>query len=300
VSPAALYSVLMKRPFPMSAALAVAALCLLGQGPGEAQPTLTSDESSAEISPRYRVEVIVFRNVDFDPTEELLDVNKLDRKPLAPIPPVEKLYFDALSQLSLEWQVDEPIVGNAEAPRPLPPFSDDILAIDSFGRDPMEALNVRILSRDELKLTDVYRRLQRLAAYTPIVHGGWVQDSVSEEDAIPFDLARLGAVADLGTVRLHVSRFLHVTVDLKYRPALSPMLLTDPRASLGGPSSFGIGSDSLAEIDLGPLYTLHAERRILRGELNYIDHPAFGLVILIDREPEPDDGDDATSVRPAA
>jgi hypothetical protein len=290
----------MKRRFRISLALTVAACCLLQQEQGRAQPILPSNTPSAELTPRYQVEVIVFRNNDFDPTEELLDVNELGRKPPMPAEPVEKVYFDDLSRLEVQWQVEEPIEDASDGPRALPPYSDDILAIESFGRDPMEALNVRILSQDELELGDVYRRLDRLAAYTPLVHGGWVQDSVSEEDAIPFDLARLGAVAGLGTIRLHLSRFLHVTIDLKYRPTISPELRVAPDSSFGAISSLGSYSGSLAEIDLGPVYTLHAERRILRGELNYVDHPAFGLVILIDREPEPEEDDDTGSVRPAA
>lgn len=259
-----------------------------------AQDIIDADAAVEDAISRYQVEVIVFAHEDFDPGEELLDANLLSEEPLEPPPIPEKKYFDALSRLEVLKQVEAPILPDGGEPRQLPPFSDDLLAIETFADGGPSAANFRVLERDELQLIDAYRRIDRLSAYTPLLHGGWSQNSIDEENAVPFDLARLGGRSDLGTIRLHVSRFLHVTVDLQYRPLHArPPLVAAPVADSGFRNEFR---------DFSPVYKLHAERRILRGELNYIDHPAFGLVVLITLEPEPEDAesDEVDPARPAA
>ena len=78
-------------------------------------------------------------------------------------------------------------------------------------------LRVRLLRPDELQLGNEYRRLRALAAYRPLVHAGWVQPGLPEADAQPFDLTVLGAPNPSGTIRVHLSRFLHVKLDLSYQ-----------------------------------------------------------------------------------
>jgi hypothetical protein len=284
---------------PSSALAVLAFLTLFAGHASRAQPTAEPPESDRP--PRYQVEVIVFGHEDFDPSEEVLDWNALHGEEReAPTPPAKR-YFDALSRLELRRQVEAPIAARrGESDRALPPFSDDVLALEMFAGDGSSELNLRVLAPDELQLRDVYSRLDRLSAYEPLLHGGWAQDSVDEANAVPFDLSRIGARSDLGTIRLHVSRYLHVTVDLQYRPgALSLTASTGRVAALGGS---GLATQPASQPNLGPLYRLHAERRILRGEVNYIDHPAFGVILVITLEPEPPSagGDGTEGVRPAA
>src|SRR5690606_8728338 len=101
---------------------------------------------------------------------------------------------------------------------------DEAVAADPFGNHPGNAVapfRFRLLAQDELELTNLRRRLERVeSVYTPLVHGGWIQEGLPPEGAKPFDLAYLGTSTPSGTIRLHLnrlSRSLHLTLDLDYR-----------------------------------------------------------------------------------
>ena len=131
----------------------------------------------------------------------------------------------------------------------------------------------RVLRADELELHNALRTLDRVAAYTPLAHGGWVQAALSPERAVPLDLSRLGVVNPVGTVQLHLSRFLHVTVDLVYR--------AQPRSP---PAQVSTPGDVLEELNLPPRHALRVQRRVRTGEIHYFDHPAVGLLVVIQRQ----------------
>jgi hypothetical protein len=145
-----------------------------------------------------------------------------------------------------------------------------------------EAFSVRPLAPEELKLGNEYRRIRALSAYVPLVHAGWVQPGLPEDDATPFDLKTLGVLNPRGTVRVHLSRFLHITLDLTYQ------------APSAAPAAAG-SSDGLDEIFLAPQYSLKATRNVRSSELHYFDHPAFGALVRVTPVPEPD----AAGRRPA-
>jgi hypothetical protein len=106
-----------------------------------------------------------------------------------------------------------------------------------------------------------------------------------EADAEPFDLGVLGVLNPRGTIRVHLSRFLHITLDLTYEA--------------DGASSSGLsaGGDGLDELALRPRYRLAATRSARSGELHYFDHPAFGVLVRITPVPAQDT---RGSRRPAA
>jgi hypothetical protein len=144
----------------------------------------------------------------------------------------------------------------------LPPPPVDPLAVQRA-----EALSVRLLRPDELKLGNEYRKLRALAGYRPLVHTGWVQPGLPEADAQPFDLKVLGVPNPSGTVRVHLTRFLHVTLDLTYQAdGTGPVLAAN---------------DGLGELALAPRYRLTATRNVRSNELHYFDHPAFGVLVRI-------------------
>ena len=142
----------------------------------------------------------------------------------------------------------------------------------------------RVLRSDELELRGALLRLQRDADYTPLAHGGWVQPTYPPEQAIPVDISLLGTVNPVGTVQLHLSRFLHVTVDLVYRaPPVPPPLQTAPAAD-------GV----LSELELPLRYALRTQRPVRSGEVNYLDHPAIGLLVIVrPQRAEPEDTGDS-------
>lgn len=192
--------------------------------------------------------------------------------------------------------------GNAagEGPGASGAGADDAVVPDPFGPTPAHAaagFRFRLLAPEELELVDAHRRLERLDAYTPLVHGGWVQEGLPLRDAKPFDLAYLGASNPAGTIRLHLSRYLHLAVDLVYRPqtgrARAPEAAAAPgdggfaapgvprRAGAAGSGS-SLGVEALSDVAVPARYVLRAERRIGSGIVQYFDHPMFGVLVLVE------------------
>jgi hypothetical protein len=219
--------------------------------------------------PRYEVEVIVFANRAFDPTEERF------RQTL------DEFGVETTATLREAPVFDDtrfPALGSQIAPPVAPPQPLDPLAAARA-----EALRVRVLRPEELKLGNEYRKLSAISAYQTLVHAGWVQPGLPEGDAEDFDLMVLGVMNPRGTVRVHLSRFLHITLDLTYQGA--------PDAA----PAFGAG-DRLDEVVLAPRYRITATRSARSGELHYFDHPAFGVLVRVTPLPAPD----AAGSRPAA
>lgn len=126
----------------------------------------------------------------------------------------------------------------AEAPPPDPLGPGNAVAPFRF----------RLLAPKELRLAAELRRLERLDAYRPLVHGGWIQEGLPLNEAKPFELAYLGANNPAGTIRLHLSRFLHLTLDLMYREETS----YSARAALVGATPAGqLQSEAGVEDSIG-------------------------------------------------
>ena len=144
----------------------------------------------------------------------------------------------------------------------------------------------RMLRADELELRGALLRLQRDGDYTPLAHGGWVQPAYPPDRAVPVDISLVGTVNPVGTVQLHLSRFLHVTVDLLYRvaPVQPPLQAAQS------------GDGVLSELKLPLRYALRIQRRVRSGDIHYLDHPAIGLLVVVRPQPvETQDDDDSFS-----
>jgi hypothetical protein len=211
--------------------------------------------------PRYEVEVIVFAHRDFDPNEERFDqaLNGLDASAALREAPV----FDDTT-----FAPPDPLAA-------LPP-------LDPLADARAEALRVRPLRPDELKLGTEYRKIKALSAYVPLAHVGWVQPGLPEADSVPVDLGTFGVFNPRGTVRVHLARFLHITLDLTYQ-------------GTGAATPSG-GNDGLDEIAVAPQYRMEATRNARSNELHYFDHPAFGVLVRITPVPM----QDGSGRRPAA
>lgn len=218
--------------------------------------------------PRYEVEVIVFAHRDFDPTEERFE----------PAPNG----FGATAGLREAPIYDETTFAPPTTPpTPLaqPPLEPSPLDLAAAER--AEALRVRPLRPEELKLTTEYRKLRAISAYQPLVHVGWVQPGLPEADSMPVDLGTFGVINPRGTVRVHLARFLHITLDLTYQ---------------GTGSAIAATGDGLDEIALAPEYRLTTTRSARSTELHYFDHPAFGVLVRVTPVPT----QDGSGRRPAA
>ncbi len=148
-----------------------------------------------------------------------------------------------------------------------------------------------MLDPEALTLDRAFARLNTLDAYTPLIHAGWSQEALLEEEAQVFDLAVLGSLRPTGTVRLHRSRFLHLALDLvlqdDYRYTFAPVQFDDPHWPL-------------AELRAPLRYRIDVQRRIRSEEVHFFDHPAFGVLISVRPEPEDPEGEGEVPVGPAA
>lgn len=288
------------------------------QEPLQRQPG--EDLAEAPAPPKYQVEVIVFAHSDANPAEELFDHERLPSgggaETLAELPPiaVEAIDREALGLGRDVRTRTRPDEGRELAERPpiaidpledfagtdenLEPAADGLQLIEPLGARGFArgtqgpAFGFRLLRPDELMLTDDYARIERLGAYRALGHAGWLQEGLDVENAKPMNLSYLGITNPTGTILLRVTRFLHLTVDLEYqaeRPGASGGVLpADP---------FG-----LDEFALKQRYKFRAERNAFRsGELQYLDHPMLGVLVLITPAPEEEVIEDDTDVlTPAA
>ena len=215
---------------------------------------------------RYEVEVIVFAHRDFDATEERFAQTANG--------------FDATAALREAPVLDETTFA---APLAIPPLPLEQPPVDPAVAARAEALLVRPLRPDEMKLSTEYRRLRAISAYQPLVHIGWVQPGLPEADSTPVDLGTFGIINPRGTVRVHLARFLHITLDLTYQ-------------GTGSAAAATTAADGLDEVALAPAYRLTTTRSARSTELHYFDHPAFGVLVRVTPVPM----QDGSGRRPAA
>ena len=182
---------------------------------------------------------------------------------------VEIIVFDDLRSDNLHaehWPADpgEPSLANAVELTHLPEDALD---------DGVHAY--RLVKPSHLTLGEVRNRLRRSAHYRPLVHAGWRLPGLSRSVARPVHVGRslggsearaaqgVGAERSSvhGTVTVSLARYLQVDIDLLYnRPASS-----EAAAPSSAPTRFRLVS----------------ERRMRSGELHYIDHPLFGVLVLL-------------------
>jgi hypothetical protein len=279
---------------PFTTTLGAALLCLVLASDSRAQNSLGYDpnfgldgiglDSPTEAPPVFYIEILAFVNNEFNPTEEIF-------VPQAPHFPVELRNErilatpQSLQPSSADWYLDSLTLPRAPTaaviPGPVTPMANP--SVDEFGNTltatPADAGNGRwyqLLDDDVLELGRAFARLNTLGAYTPLLHVAWSQAALAEDQAKPFDLGFLGVMQPSGTVQLHQSRFLHLTLDITlqndYRYRQAPMIPGEYRP--------------LREFMRPPQFRLATNRRVRSGELHFFDHPAFGVLITIRPAPE--------------
>lgn len=181
---------------------------------------------------------------------------------------VEMIVFDDLRGEALHaelWPEDpgQPSLRNAIELTHLP---------EDAGGDTLHAY--RLVNPSGLTLGKVRNSLRRSAHYRPILHAGWRLPGLPRNSARPVHVSRslvagTGATAIRagerpsvhGTVKVSLARFLQVEVDLLYR-----------RPAIG---------EAAAPAFAPTMFRLVSERRMRSGELHYIDHPLFGVLMLL-------------------
>lgn len=304
----------------------VAALILVG--PASAQPGQSDPATAAESDPLYYVELIVFSYNDGDRAEEdfrhgqntslpgpkprLFSLPDIELETLAdfrrnPLPGGIDASAEAVGGQGTDGadpsvvgsgQIDDATEDLATAADGLAgePSTDDLVLIErepgtgalTTEDDGLLPDGFRILTSDELELTAESQRLSRLRPYHVLGHVGWAQTGVDSDRSVAIDLTRLGLTNPTGTIEVYLRRFLHVKFDLE---------LFDGQGTFWtAPGGFG-----LAPFEYAQSYRrIHEENAIRSGELRYIDHPLFGVLIRITPAPEPEDETSAAAAdRPA-
>ena len=157
-----------------------------------------------------------------------------------------------------------------------PPLDDAVELTRSHGTGPDDTARAyRLADPSELSLSAVRNRLRRSAHYRPFLHAGWRLRGLPRSVARPahvspsLDDSSAGAAGGVagerptvhGTVTVSLARYLQVDVDLLYsRPA---------------------GGQAAAPNTAPTRFRLVSKRRMRSGELHYIDHPLFGVLILL-------------------
>jgi hypothetical protein len=179
-------------------------------------------------------------------------------------------------------RIDPELIDNTGS---VPEFGDTTAAPDAA--DPLpEAFRYRMLRDDELALKDTERMLSRLQAYEPLMHFGWVQESVPDAAAPALALERFGTPPEglEGTVSLSLSRFLHLGVDLSLAADESrrPPAPAIPERTGAPPDAQPV--DDGMPVRYAPLRYQISETRIMKsGETRYYDHPHFGVIARVTR-----------------
>ncbi len=108
---------------------------------------------------------------------------------------------------------------------------------------------------ETLSLKDSYAGLSRNSAYQPLLHVGWVQKIEEGMVSAPVRITSPDGRIN-GFVLVQRSQALQLKADLEYSPS--------------GDSSSG-----------GLIYRLNESRQFKLDELNYMDHPKFGLIAKV-------------------
>jgi Peptidoglycan-binding protein, CsiV len=233
--------------------------------------------------PRFNVELIVFSyraadsagNEVFVPDEPTL------------VPDAEEELPPDVAQNTFGDDVGEPV----------PEYSDtDITGNVEDERDPVRRrIELQLLDSEKHTMSDIYRKLEQLDAYQPIMHAAWTQTTPPKEAAPAIHLRALGELPPGldGSITLYRGRYLHLVVDLALdaNERDSARTATDRLISYSDGSAQEADGSDRSEAFLQPVRYRILEDRIMKtGDLRYFDHPRFGVVARVTRpEDEPAD-----------
>ena len=188
-----------------------------------------------------------------------------------------------------------------------------------------------VLLRDtSLPLDSEYQSITRSRLYEPLLHVAWRQPGLAREQAVPVhiftgmdippsptpavsdgDTEAAGAVLDGpqaplrldGTVKVILSRYLHVETDLVYRhritvqeadpfvdnlaDVVAPVAVGDdahgpaPVEDLSAPVASETPVPSVVKQTRMQAFRMQQSRRMRSGEIHYLDHPMYGVIVTL-------------------
>jgi len=127
---------------------------------------------------------------------------------------------------------------------------------------PLTGRFVQAIPEAQFQLNGLAQKLQNTTNYQPIAHFAWQQTASSWGSRAGFTVAKLaGSVPGLsGTIYLESGDYLHLGMSLSYQTSNPPP---------------GLSASP------GTVFSLNESRRVKWDQLNYYDHPAFGVIALV-------------------
>ena len=244
-----------------------------------------TEQTPSEKKQYYIVEVVLF--------EHLNEQGKLDEFWNRP---------DILNNNSISDFSDNTIVTNQ--------LTNDIPALAEYNMQSRDFLPLRngiaALSPENYKLADSAAHLRYSKKFNLLAHFGWTQRSLSQKRALPVRITANQFSDDLipdGELKLYVSRYLHMQVDLKASECVytNKMSLTEQDLDKTLDEQLENGTSELeqqktaelttndmdsgesfeAEQCVNQVYQFKQNRKMRSKELHYIDNPVFGLLIYV-------------------
>lgn len=204
---------------------------------------------------------------------------------------VEVIIFEYAENVSVGSEIFVPTLLNPRTE--MEPDADEAADEDKDEEPRIEyQFEYNTLARNELTMNETWGQLQRLDAYRPLMHFGWTQTAIPADQTPEFKLARFGRPPSGldGTLKLHLSRFLHLAIDVTMPATDDASALSSPTARQMEPvraytdrrSGSEFGDDYVPEY--GPVQYKIDEVRIMKnGETRYFDHPNFGVIAKVTR-----------------
>jgi len=129
--------------------------------------------------------------------------------------------------------------------------------------------NFSYLTPKQQQLHGAANRLKQLAAYQVMTHNGWIQILNAQTKRLPVLVRQqVGRQQLEGVITLHRGKHLHLDLDIQ---------LTEQGLLTNGALSKANTPTALSPA----IYRLKQTRRIKSGEINYFDHPRFGVICLV-------------------
>ena len=272
--------------WPLAVALATTAV--------NAQPSATPDSALDEAEParRYAVEILLFRYGSS--VSAGTEIFVPDELPISEVPTFgdgRGLAVEGRAPLPAGESASVPRFGDRELPanEPQEPDASALLDVEPEVLSELptsSSIELSVLTADELTMNEEYATLSRLDAYQPVLWSGWTQIVLEDALTATVDLRRLGRIplAYDGELKLYLSRFLHLVVDLELTESAEPADGTVSAEPLGGRNDVQFDRALPRKVS----HRIEEDRIVNNGDLRYFDHPKFGLLAkltLIEDEP---------------
>ncbi len=270
-----------------------------GQSPAADPVDVIADEAQApeaqeqKAQQYYIVEIILFQHLN--------EQGKLSEIWSSP----EVLSFDTEidSNLPFKPPVSLPLSTlpiNAEDNMP----TDDIPALAEYDLQTHQFIPLRNgiaeTSAENYKLADSAAHLRYSPKFRLLAHFGWTQRSLEKNQALPIRITAnqfSDQLMPVGEIKLYVSRYLHMQVDLQASECLYNEMAeseTDQQLDqqLENAGTTAPAVDEAQQKGIEPLMTMHERcenrvyvfkqnRKMRSRELHYIDNPVFGMLVYV-------------------